>query len=429
MQYNDCVISFQKCLSRWPAALIVLALLVGSPGVAGDLSGLLDRDSVRRAMDYLQRQEEETLQRQIRICQIPAPPFQEEARAAEFRLWLRELGLESVRIDLEGNVLGEIRGGSASPLIVLSAHLDTVYPPETDVAVERKGTILRGPGIVDDCRGLAVIWAVARAVKESQIRPRGTLVFAATVGEEGAGNLRGVRHLFASELRGKIDAFVSIDGAGSELIHQAVGSERYRVTFHGPGGHSYGTFGLPNPIHAMGRAIAKMAQFEVPAEPKVTFNVGLVQGGISVNSIPALSRMEVDMRSTDTAALASLVARFREAVATAVKEENARGKGDEKLTVNIDAIGLRPAGLQPLDSPIVQTALKAARAVGFQATPGAASTDANIPISLGIPAIAIDGGGAGQGAHSFVNEVFDSRNSHRGTQWALLLALALAGVE
>ncbi len=384
---------------------------------------------VRAMLAALQQGEAATIDEQIAVCEIPAPPFNEQQRAADYARRLLEIGVENVRTDAVGNVVGEWSGTAPGPLVVLSAHLDTVFPPGTDVSVTRDGGVLKGPGIVDDCRGLAVVLAVARAWVESGARPGGRLMFVATVGEEGAGNLRGVRHLFESDLGQRIDAFVSVDGAGSSITHGAVGSHRYKVTYRGPGGHSFGAFGMPNPMHALGRAIAKIADFQVPTEPKVTFSVGILEGGTSVNSIPFSAAMAVDMRSLDVNALEEIDSQFRAALQDALDEENGRWDSAVELTFDIDVIGIRPAGMQPESAPIVQTALAAARQAGIDARLGSASTDANIPISLGIPAVTIDGGGHGTGAHSPSVETFDSRDSYRGSQWALLLTVALTGVE
>lgn len=385
-----------------------------------------DNAGVTAALAYLRDSEPETIAEQIALCEIPAPPFGEEVRAAAYRERFEALGLANVRVDDEGNVLGEI--GTGEPLVVLSAHLDTVFPRETDVSVRREGSQLIGPGIGDDCRGLAVVLAAARAIKRLEIEPAGTMVFVGTVGEEGPGDLRGVKALFNDTLAGRIDYFISVDGAGRSITHAAVGSNRYEVTFNGPGGHSYGAFGMPNPIHALGRAIARLADFQVPSDPKTTFSVGLVEGGTSVNSIAFATTMTVDLRSESAEALAELDAVFRDAVNEALAEENARWDSEVELTVEIASIGVRPAGQQPEDAPIVQAALAAAEQLGFEAPTGASSTDSNIPISRGIPAVTIDGGGRGRGAHS-LDESFDITDSHVGTQWALLLALTLTGIE
>lgn len=388
---------------------------------------MADDPAVRRALDHLAESESRTIEEQIALCEIAAPPFQEAERAAAFRDLLAALGLEGPRIDAEGNVLAERPGEPGGPTVVLAAHLDTVFPPGTDVSVRREGAVLHGPGIADDCRGLAVVLAVARALVETDVESRGTVVFVGTVGEEGRGDLRGVRHLFAHEFAGRVGAFLSVDGGGLDLTKDAVGSHRYRVSYRGPGGHSYGDFGMPSPIHALGRAIARIADLEVPEDPKTTFNVGLLDGGTSVNSIAHEASMVVDLRSRDPASLEELDRRFRAAVDEALAAENARDP-DVPLTVDVESVGVRPAGTQPDDAPIVRAGLEAAAALGFQPELRAGSTDANIPISLGIPAVTIDGGGESSGTHS-LGERFDTTGSHVGTQWALLYVLALAGLR
>jgi tripeptide aminopeptidase len=296
------------------------------------------------------------------------------------------------------------------------------------VSVTREGSILRGPGIGDDCRGLAVVLAVAEALEHARVRTEGTIVFVGTVGEEGPGNLRGVRHLFEHELRDRVDAFVSVDGGGLGTTKDAVGSYRYRVTYRGPGGHSYGAFGMPNPIHALGRAIAAIADLDAPSSPRVTFNVGVIDGGTSVNSIAYEAGMEVDMRSVDPAALDRIDASFLAAVDGALRAERERWpESRTPLDVVVDRWGVRPAGSQPEDAPIVATAVAAARALGFETRLGAGSTDANIPINLGLPAITVGGGGGGGGSHS-LQEWFDTADSQLGTRWVTLLTLALVGV-
>jgi acetylornithine deacetylase/succinyl-diaminopimelate desuccinylase-like protein len=342
------------------------------------------------------------------------------------RTRFEEVGLANVRVDAGGNVIGELPGRAARPNLVLSAHLDTVFPEGTDVTVSREGAVLKGPGIGDDCRGLAVLLAVATLLPQAGIDTPGTITFVATVGEEGLGDLRGVKHLFNEELRGRIDRFVSVDGAGSaDITNVAVGSRRYRITFKGPGGHSYGAFGLASPINALGRAIAAFADTRVPPRPKTTFNVGRVGGGTSVNSIAFEAWMEVDMRSSDPAALKDLETRFLLAVDDALAREHERWGSEEPLTVLKELVGHRPPGSTSADSPIVVAARSVSRALGLASRLTEGSTDSNVPIDLGIPAITVDGGGRGKGAHS-LGETFDSTDSWKGTQWVALLALALA---
>ncbi len=385
--------------------------------------------AIRAAMDRIRTDNTWTVEQQVSICEIPAPPFMEERRAAEMKRRFEALGLQNVRIDSIGNVIAERPGSGGGPVVVLAAHLDTVFPEETDVRVKRDGATLRGPGIGDDCRGLAVILAVAKAMMASNVRTNGTVYFVANVGEEGPGNLRGVKHLFAKP-PAKIDYFISVDGTGLGLTSRAVGSNRYKVSFKGPGGHSYGAFGMPSPIHALGRAIAKISAIQVPRSPKTTFNVGIVEGGTSVNTISPLGSMDVDLRSESPDELAKLDASFRKAVDEALAEENARWPQSRvKVTMDMATIGIRPAAAPPDSSRIIQVAQAAGRALGFDAPGGASSTDANWPMSLGIQAITLDGGGEGRGSHSVSESYADGERGWLGPQWALLTVAMLSGVR
>lgn len=387
--------------------------------------------SVRRAMDALQAQQAWTLEQQVSICEVPAPPFKEQRRAEEFQRRLRSFGFTSARIDSEGNVIAELGTAGSGPTVMIAGHLDTVFPEETDVKTTRTGNRIAGPGIGDDCRGLAVVLTLAKVMKESNVQPKGRIIFVGNVGEEGPGNLRGVRHLLTKEYAGanKVDFFISVDGAGqASIVSRAVGSHRYTISFEGPGGHSYGAFGMANPMHAMGRAIARIADLPVPAQPRVTYNVGIVRGGTSVNTITPLAQMDIDMRSEDPAALKAIDARIRAAVDSAVMEEKARWPASRAgITVKYDTIGIRPTGAQADDAPIVQVAMAAARAVGWTPRTSASSTDANLPISLGIPAITIDGGGRGGGAHGTEEWYEETPDSYKGAQFALLIITTLAG--
>jgi acetylornithine deacetylase/succinyl-diaminopimelate desuccinylase-like protein len=413
---------------RVPASLLALALFV-TPAAAQegpDIGARLMQDaSVKAAVQAAKDDEAQTIEDQVRLCEIPAPPFKEQTRGKAFADDFRRLGLTNVRIDKAGNVLGERRGLAARPHLVFSAHLDTVFPEGTDVTVKREGTVLRGPGIGDDCRGLAVVLSVIRAMNSAKVQTPGTITFVGTVGEEGLGDLRGVKALFGETLKGQVDRFVSVDGTGLGITHIGVGSLRYRVTFKGPGGHSYGAFGMANPIHALGRAMAAIADFQVPREPKTTFNVGRIGGGTSVNSIPFEAWLEMDMRSADQASLKSVDANFHKAVDRALAEENERWDDNGRLTVDKQLVGDRPAGSTAAGSPIVEAAVSVTKVLGYPVTLDEGSTDSNIAMSLGIPAITIDGGGRGTGAHS-LGETFDSTNSWQGTQRATLLAIALA---
>lgn len=388
---------------------------------------------VRAALDLIKADNAWTLQQQIELTQIPSPPFKESVRGAEFKRRLEALGLKNVRIDSVGNVIAERRGVGTGPTVVIAGHLDTVFPEGTNVTVKHDGDKLLAPGIGDDDRGLAVVLAVVRAFERSGVRTNGTVYFVGDVGEEGAGNLRGMRHLFGRELKGKVDYFISVDDAGLGIASRAVGSNRYRVTYKGPGGHSYGAFGIPNPIHALGRAIAGIADIQVPTTPKTTFNVGIIQGGTSVNSISGDAVMEVDMRSESAASLDTVNVKVQKILRDALAAENARWTGSRaaaaKLTMIIDTIGIRPTGAQSDAAPIVQTALGAAKALGFTSATSASSTDANWPISLGIPAIRIGGGGTTEGSHSTSEWYQDGLTGYVGVQWAALIVAALAGVK
>lgn len=407
--------------------LVVLAgvVLSGAWTHADEITDLISQPAVRAALDSVKAGESEVIRDQIRICQVAAPPFHETVRAAAMKTSFERAGLANVRVDRAGNVLGERAAVAARPHVVVAAHLDTVFPEGTDVRVTREGSRLRGAGIGDDCRGLAVLLAVARAVSKGAIPLRGSITFVADVGEEGLGDLRGMRELFGVTLKGQVDQFVSIDGAGVFITTGGVGSHRYRVTFSGPGGHSYAAFGTPNPIHAMGRAIDKVAQLNVPAQPKTTFSVGRVGGGTSVNAIASECWMEVDLRSAGPAELAALTEKFQKAIDAAVREENARWTSASRVTAKTELVGDRPAGRTPDDAEIVRTAQRAARALGISLPQNDSSTDSNLPMSMRIPAVTIGAGGAGSGQHT-ANEVFDTTDSWRGTQFALLLTIALA---
>lgn len=401
--------------------LLTMSLVHAQSGA--DVPGIMREPAVSRALEIAKSGEPRTIEDQVRICEVPAPPFGEGARAELLRRAFVELGLTNVRLDRIGNVLGDRPGQSPRPKLVLAAHLDTVFAEDTPVTVTRQGNVLRGPGIGDNCRGLAVMLAVIRALNESRVRTPGSVTFVANVGEEGLGDLRGVKILFGETLKGQVDRFVSIDNAGIHVSTVGVGSHRYRITFKGPGGHSFSQFGLPNPANALGRAVAKIAELRVPSNPRTTFNVGRIGGGTSVNAIPYESWMEVDVRSSDAAALAGLDARIQKAVDDAVAEETARwGRG---VTVATELVGDRPAGAVAQDAPIVRTAMAVARALGLSAPASESSSDANLPMSLGIPAIAIGAGGESHNSHA-LTESFDATNSWMGTQNAVLLTVALA---
>ena len=406
--------------------LAALFLTLTAARAAETPAQILARADVQSAMQAIKANEPHFIDEQIRLCEISSPPFHEDKRAAELARLFREAGLQNVRIDKAGNVLGDRPGDAPHPRLVLAAHLDTVFPPETDVHVTRTGNLLKGPGIGDDCRGLAAVLAVIRAMNQAHLKTHGTVTFVADVGEEGPGDLRGMKELFNTTMKGEIDDFISIEpGEPHRLTNGGVGSYRYRVTFTGPGGHSYGAFGLANPIGALGRVAAHIGDIQVPTEPKTTFNLGLVGGGTSVNSIPFEAWFEFDERSPDIKSLDAVDARFKAAVQQGLDEENARWHDKGKLSVTIKPIGIRPAGHTELTAPIVTTAAASIVALGFgEPGYGSGSSDSNIPMNLGIPAITIGGGGRDNGAHS-LGETDDITDSWKGPQNALLIVLSL----
>lgn len=381
-----------------------------------------------KVLQIIQANQAWTLEQQRTICEIPAPPFKETARGVEYAKRLKALGLVDIRTDSEGNVISRWPGSSSpKPVTVFSAHLDTVFPEGVDVTVKTKGTRLTGPGIGDDCRGLASVLTVAKAFQEANVKVEGTILFVATVGEEGQGDLRGVRHLFTKEMKGQIDHFISVDGTAYGVTARGVGSNRYKVTYFGRGGHSYGAFGMPNPAHAMGRAIARISDIQVPKQPKTTFNIGTVEGGTSVNSIPISVSMEVDLRSESASELANLDERFRAALQSALEAEKARWPDSKAaLELKIETMGLRPAA-EPADSlPIIQKTLEAAKKLGIPVfATRSGSTDSNIPMSLGIQAVTIGGGGQATGAHSADEYYEETPDSYKGPQMAALLLFSL----
>src|SRR5215212_1487020 len=386
---------------------------------------------VAQALRFFEINADAITEEQIRICSIPASPFGEAERAEYLSRKFSGLGLTEVEIDEEGNCLGLLRGSSQSPLMVVSAHMDTVFPKDTNFEVVRRENKLFAPGIADDGCGLVALLALAQAIQAERIPMDGSILFAGTVGEEGEGNLRGVRHLFTKGRWAKhVDAFLSFDGPGLDRItNRALGSRRYRVEVTGPGGHSWGDFGLPNPVHALGRAIARLAAYPAPKEPRTTFNVGRVEGGQSVNAIPSEAAMEVDLRSAAEVELQRLDAFFRRAMRDAVDEENAtRRAGDPLLKLKLDLIGERPTGETPGDSPLVELAIEATRLLGAEPRLDQSSTDSNLPISLGIPAITLGAGGSSGCSHS-LDEWYNPCDRDRGLKRGLLVILGMVGLD
>jgi acetylornithine deacetylase/succinyl-diaminopimelate desuccinylase-like protein len=399
-----------------------------APAVETAVTAILANPTIIKTLEDIKADDDRALAEQKRITEIPAPPYKEKVRAEYYLKRFQELGFKDASIDTEGNVIGLRKGSGGGPKLVVSAHLDTVFPEGTDVTVKEKDGVILAPGIGDDSRGLAALLSLIQAMNANDVKTVGDVLFVGTVGEEELGNLRGVKALFRDHA--DIDGFISIDGLGiTRIVNQATGSHRYEMTFRGPGGHSFQEFGLPSAIHAMGRAIAKISELQTPPEPKTTFTVGTVVGGTSVNAIAAEAKMAVDMRSDSTEELLKLEARLLDLVKQAVTEENARWKSD-KISVEIKLIGDRPAGLVALDSPIVQATQRAVAVVARapRVTFAGSSTDSNWAMSRGIPAVTIGGGGEGGNWHSR-NEWYKPVEAYFGPQNALLTILVLTGLD
>jgi tripeptide aminopeptidase len=401
----------------------------GSSSLETATAAILADPKVAKALDDIKADDETAFAEQKRITEIPAPPYKEQVRAAYYLKRMQELGFKDGRIDGEGNVIALRKGtGGGRPKLVVSAHLDTVFPEGTDVTVKEKDGAVLAPGIGDDSRGLAALLSLIKAMNANDVATVGDVMFVGTVGEEELGNLRGVKALFRDHA--DIDGFISIDGLGiTRVVNQATGSHRYEMIVKGPGGHSFQEFGLPSAVHAMGRAIAKIADLQTPSDPRTTFTVGTVSGGTSVNAIAAEARMAVDMRSNSTEELLKLEAQLLDLVKQGVAEENARWKSD-KLDLEIKLIGDRPAGIVAMDSPIVQATQRAVSAItrGPRVTFAGSSTDSNLAMSLGIPAVTIGGGGTGGNWHSR-NEWYKPVDAWYGPQNALLTILILSGLD
>jgi len=399
-----------------------------------NVQAIVRSPAFKAAVATLDREHDRMVGDIVALTEIPAPPFKEAARGKAYLAMLKAHGLSEVEMDGAGNVMGLRRGTgpAGAPLVVLAAHLDTVFPEGTVTKVHREGTRLSAPGVGDDTRSLAVLLAYIRALNAAKVQTRSDILFVGDVGEEGPGDLRGMRYLFGKgKYKDRVKAFFSMDGNEAQRVtYGAVGSRRYRVAFHGPGGHSYGAFGIVNPMAAMGHAIDQLYEVKVPATPRTTYAASVVGGGVSVNSIPADVWLEVDMRSEDEAELAKLGAKFLAILQEAGAHENAaRSTRIGKVSVEPKLIGERPTGHTSADALIVATTAAAARAAGYTPELGASSTDSNIPISLGIPAVTIGSGGLGGRVHS-LDEWIDvaKPESLRGMTVGLAAVLAMAGV-
>lgn len=393
------------------------------------IEAVVAHERVRAARHHIEHCDERTLTRQAALSAIPAPTGAEGARGAHLAELYREAGLTDVAVDEVGNVTGWM-GTRRDDAVVLSAHLDTVFDAGLDVSVERRGTRLAGPGISDNARGLAALVAVAEALVRSRVVTMRPVRFTATVGEEGDGNLRGVRHLFDRQGRPPPHAFIALDGAGVErIVHRALGARRYRITYRGPGGHSWAAFGVANPANAVGRATALLADLQMPHSPRSTCAVVRLGGGTSLNSIPQEAWLDLDLRSEDPRALTQLDATVQAILTRALTEENGhRRAGTPLLQLDIRRLGERPSGLTPRAHPLVQTAIAATRALGRPHELACGSTDANVPIALGVPAIALGAGGHAGDAH-LPTEWYENVDGPLGVVRALLVTAAMAEVR
>lgn len=412
---------------------ILLVMPIRSPVLANrprsfSPSSLADQPQVRAALDWFAKNLKWVDDEQVKLTEIPAPSFQEAKRAEAVRDILASEGL-TIQTDRMGNVVGELPGSDEREVVVLAAHLDTVFPAGTEIKVRREGGRLLAPGISDNGTGLAGLLAVAGAIQAAKIKPRRTILFAANVGEEGEGNLRGMRALIDA-YRAKLRAVIVLDGSGTDHVTtKALASRRLEVLITGPGGHSWSDFGMPNPINALVRGSVRFINTKVPAAPRTTFNLGQIEGGTSVNSIPYEAKLKVDIRSENEDEIARLESSLRDCVAAGVKDEmdNARERNRGKLEWKINQIGSRPGGELPPDSPLLAALRLADEYVGNQSRVERSSTDANIPLSLGIEAIALGAGGSGGGAHS-LQEWYEPAGRDLGLKRVLLTLLGVAGL-
>ena len=391
-------------------------------------ASLAEQPAVRAALDWFGKNLKWIDDEQVRFTEIPAPSFEEEKRAAAVKELLAGEGLK-VHSDKIGNVIAELQGANEKEIVLVTAHLDTVFPAGTEIQVKREGERMAAPGISDNGTGLAALVALARAMRAAKIRPQRTILFAANVGEEGEGNLRGMRALIDA-YRTKLRAVVVLDGSGTDFVTtKALASRRLEVTITGPGGHSWSDFGMVNPISALVRGAVRFINTKVPAAPRTTFNLGQIEGGTSVNSIPHEAKLKVDLRSEAEGEIARLEATLRDCVAAGVRDEmdNARDLSKGKLEWRVELIGSRPGGELAAGSALLAALRAADEAVGNESRIERSSTDANIPMSLGIDAIAIGAGGNGGGAHS-MQEWYEPAGREFGLKRVLLTVLGVSGV-
>tara|TARA_X000000368_G_scaffold77352_1_gene57701 strand:+ start:1221 stop:2504 length:1284 start_codon:yes stop_codon:yes gene_type:complete len=394
-----------------------------------EIKAILKNKKVKKSYEYIIQQEPFTYENLIKLTEIEAPPFKEQNRAIEFKHMIEEIGIDSVWIDLEGNVVGLLKGQEGTRTVGLDAHLDTVFPEGTDVKVRIKNDTLYAPGIADDSRGLSMLLTILKTIRNNDIPLRDNLLFIGSVGEEGLGDLRGVKYLFRNGAS-KIDSWISIDGGSiGRVNNKGLGSYRYRVTFIGPGGHSWGSFGLVNPHHALGKAIqlfVNSADNYTSKGSKTSYNIGIIKGGTSINSIPFESIMEVDIRSVDPSRLDEMEEILQNSVKEALDDQNNRKRMGDNLTYVIDKIGNRPSGELSPSLPLVQRAMAVTKHFGVTPRLTRGSTNSNIPISLGIPSVTIGRGGKGGNVHSLAEWWYNDRG-YRSIQLSLLLVLMEAG--
>ena len=393
---------------------------------AKSIKKLTRNKKVKKAFNYIIDIEEKTNKNLIELTEIEAPPFKEEKRAKEFAKRLQLAGLENVWIDSIGNVIGLLKGSIGNKNIAINAHIDTVFPEGTDVRVQVKNDTLYAPGIGDDTRGLAMLLTIAETIKMNNIEPVNNIIFIGTVGEEGLGDLRGVRYLFENN-NPKIDSWIAIDGGSvGRVNNQALGSYRYEVVFYGPGGHSWGAFGLVNPHHALGYGIKNFiekADLYTSSGPKTSYNVGVISGGTSINSIPFESSMLIDIRSIEPNRLNDMEEILFNSMQKALKEQNDMKRSGSDLTLTINKIGNRPSGKVEESVPLIQRTIAATQYMGVEPRLTIGSTDSNIPISIGVPAVTIGRGGEGGGAHS-LDEWWINKDGYKSIQLALLILLS-----
>ncbi|MEJ7767371.1 MAG: M20/M25/M40 family metallo-hydrolase [Chitinophagaceae bacterium] len=435
-------------VTRWITLAFIIVCSVMHPSLAQDdipsdkktpevdkryhaeIKSLAGQPAIKAAFAAIMDLEPQTLQDLITLTEIPAPPFKEQKRAEKFSEMMKAAGVDSIWIDKVGNVIGLRKGRKGKKTVVLEGHLDTVFPEGTDVTVKHRGDTLLAPGIGDDTRGLALVLAVIKSMQKANVKTEADILFIGVVGEEGLGDLRGVKQLFSSE-GPKIDSYIAVDGGAiGGITYGGLGSHRYRVTFQGPGGHSFGAFGLANPHNALAAAIH---YFNLAADSftlkgiRTTYNVGMIGGGTSVNAIPFESWMEVDMRSENPERLKGIDGLLQASIQRALKEENQLKRSGRNLTVDVKLVGDRPSGVEDVTLPLLQRAMASSIFLGSTPKLGIGSTDSNIPISKNIPAVTIGRGGSGGGAHA-LTEWWVNDKGYLAIQNALLIVVSEAGL-